>query len=129
MEEEEEMKGRGGRSRFQLQEIWSVIFVLLCLLCLVVSSSSLSLYLSITLLFPKSNSVMFNVSLFQLLCEVKQRAIEELQLQEQPPGKLLGVKFNCLQGASWPASSLLLRVSYICRCRNPVGICFNNTAK
>lgn len=28
----------------------------------------------------------------QLLCEVKQRAIEELNLQEQPQGKLFGVK-------------------------------------
>lgn len=39
---------------------------------------------------------MFNVPLLQFLCEVKQRAIEELQLQERPPGKLLGVKHNCV---------------------------------
>lgn len=35
---------------------------------------------------------MFNVSFLQLLCEVKKRAIEELQLQEQLPGRLLSVK-------------------------------------
>lgn len=65
------------------------------LLCLVVPSSSLS-FLSITLLFIKKKYknplFMFNVPLLQFLCEVKQRAIEELQLQERPPGKLLGVK-------------------------------------
>ena len=43
---------------------------------------------------------MFVVCLLQLLCEVKQRAIEELQLQENPPGKLLSVRHNCLQGIS-----------------------------
>lgn len=44
------------------------------------------------IVLSKNHLVMFKVSLLQLLCEVKQRAIEELQLQEQPPGKPLTVK-------------------------------------
>ncbi len=40
----------------------------------------------------KNHLVMFNVPLLQLLSEVKQRAVEELQLQEQLQGKLLVVK-------------------------------------
>lgn len=43
------------------------------------------------LLFVKMNYLCL-IFFSQLLCEVKQRAIEELNLQEQPQGKLLGVK-------------------------------------
>lgn len=41
---------------------------------------------------------MLDLPLLQLVGEVKRRALEELQLQEQSPGKLLGVKHNCLHG-------------------------------
>lgn len=45
--------------------------------------------------FPKHQAVvnfLCNLSFLQFLCEVKQRAIEELQIQEQSQGKLCGVK-------------------------------------
>lgn len=51
-------------------------------------------WLSFLLLLPKHQTVvnfLCNLPLLQFLCEVKQRAIEELQIQEQSTGKLCGV--------------------------------------
>lgn len=68
-EEEGRNKRRRWKSGFLLQEIWSVFFCF-------------------------NQSVVINryscvICLSQLLYEVKQRAIEELRLQEQHPGKLV----------------------------------------
>lgn len=42
----------------------------------------------------------------QLLCEVKQRAIEELQLQEDPPGKT-HLLFSYTSKWKWPLSVIV----------------------
>uniref|UniRef100_A0AAQ5XD49 Ubiquitin carboxyl-terminal hydrolase n=1 Tax=Amphiprion ocellaris TaxID=80972 RepID=A0AAQ5XD49_AMPOC len=62
-------------------------FMLLCLLFLL----SLVFITSVKhdVILQKMITFLSNVSLPQLLSEVKQRAIEELQLQEQTPGKIL----------------------------------------
>ncbi len=96
--------------------------------CLAVSSSSFVSSFTHCFVLSKNQLVMFKVSLLQLLCEVKQRAIEELQLLEQPPGKPL-ILNNCTPAP--PTHTHIISQSVIMdyiQMPVPVGICFKNTA-
>uniref|UniRef100_A0AAQ5X9G2 Ubiquitin carboxyl-terminal hydrolase n=1 Tax=Amphiprion ocellaris TaxID=80972 RepID=A0AAQ5X9G2_AMPOC len=80
-------ESKGGKRKEQGLSLKDGDFMLLCLLFLL----SLVFITSVKhdVILQKMITFLSNVSLPQLLSEVKQRAIEELQLQEQTPGKIL----------------------------------------